>query len=116
MAKTNSKKEKPLTLTDLVNYNQEVLFPYLGENFITKKYLDKKLDEKLDKKLDEKLGALTKLDDIVGKLDKLIEEKEVGKYQDKKQKTILEIHNKSLERGKVLTPAESSQIAKLEFF
>ena len=108
MAKTNSKKEKPLTLPDLANYNQEVLFPYLDENFVTK--------TNLNEKLDEKLKNLTKLDDIVGKLDKLLGEKEVEKYQNEKQKTILEIHNKSLDRGKILTPEESSQIAKMSFF
>lgn len=102
------RKEKPLTLTDLVNYNQEVLFPYLDTNFVTK--------TNLDEKLDEKLKGLSKLDDIVGKLDKLLTEKEVEKYQDKKQKAILEIHNKSLERGKILSSEDSSQIAKMSFF
>jgi uncharacterized coiled-coil DUF342 family protein len=37
--------QKPLTLNELAKYNQEVLFPFMQENFVTKKELDEFKDE-----------------------------------------------------------------------
>lgn len=37
--------QKPLTLNELAKYNQEVLFPFMQENFVTKKEFDDFKDE-----------------------------------------------------------------------
>ena len=100
-----NKKEKPLTLTELVNYGHEVLFPYMDETFVKKNEF-----------LEFKDKTLTGIDNINGKLDILLTEKDVKHYQDKKHKKISEIHNETLERNKLLLPQEANQIAKLEFF
>ena len=36
--------EKPLTLNELAKYNQEVLFPFMKENFATKKDVENLID------------------------------------------------------------------------
>jgi len=72
--------EKPLTLNELAKYNQEVLFPFMKENFATKKDVENLIDIVATKEelrgLEERLVG--KLDLIDKKLDKVdVIEKEV---------------------------------------
>lgn len=41
---TRKNNEKPLTLRELAKYNQEVLFPFMKENFATKKDMENLID------------------------------------------------------------------------
>ena len=59
---------------------------------------------------------LTGQDEILDKLNALLQEKTTGDYQDKKQKRVLFIHNESLKRNKILSSKELEDITKLEFF
>lgn len=55
-------------------------------------------------------------DGILEKLGLLLQEKTVGDSQDKKQKTVLEIHNRALKEHSILSPQDVEKVAKLEFF
>ena len=55
-------------------------------------------------------------DEIMEKLDILIQEKTIGDEQDKRQKKVLEIHNNALRKTKVLSEKEASEIDKLRVF
>lgn len=106
------KKQESLTLDGLVKYNQEVLFPYLKETFAGKKEFVGFKKEMTD----FKNKNLTGQDEILQKLNILLDEKSVKDYQDKKHKTVSEIHNRALKEHKILSPQEVAQISKLEFF
>jgi hypothetical protein len=59
---------------------------------------------------------LTGQDKIFKKLDSLLQEKTVGDEHDKKEKKILEIHNKVLKEHNILSSQEAEQITSLNFF
>lgn len=80
--------EKPLTLNELAKYNKEVLFPFMKENFSTKKEIEylidivatkdelKGVEEKLsgvEKRLGEKLDIIDKKLDKVNSIEKEVE-------------------------------------------
>ena len=112
MAKDKTKKQKPLTLGGLVEYNKDVLFPYLKETFVGKKdFADFKKEM-----TDFKNENLTGQDKILKKLDILLTEKDVRDYQDKKQKKLLAIMIKSLREHNILSSKELEEITRLEFF
>jgi len=73
----------------------------LGEVFATKEDFNKIMDGQ---------------DEIVGKLNLLLEEKTIGDAQDKRQKKVLEIHNNALKKNKILSENEVSEIDKLRIF
>jgi len=89
--------QKPLTLNELTNYNQKVLFPFLEERFLTKKEFElfKKIDfSELKKDVDRlrddlqnfKNQSLANQDKMLKKLDLLLTEKKVREYQEDKEK------------------------------
>ena len=98
-------KEKPLTLNGLIEYNKEVLFPFLKETFVGKKEFRKFKNDMIDFK-----------DEALEKLGNLTQEKTVGDAQDKKQKKVLEIHNNALKTSKILSDEQASEIDKLRIF
>ena len=55
-------------------------------------------------------------DKILEKLVILLDEKTVRDDQDKRQKKVMEIHNKSLKRNKILLAEETLTIDKLRVF
>jgi len=70
-------KDKPLTLAELTNYNQRVLFPAMEERFVTKNEF-KGLKDEFNEFKNE---SLTNQDAILKKLDTLLKEKTVLYYQ-----------------------------------
>ena len=89
--------QKPLTLNELADYNQRVLFPLLEERFLTKKEFElfKKIDfSELKKDVDRlrddlqnfKNQSLANQDKMLKKLDLLLTEKKVREYQEDKEK------------------------------
>jgi len=99
------KKERPLTLNQLAEYNQEVLFPFMKENFVGKKEF-KKFKNDMTSFKDQ---ALKGLGDFK-------QEKTIGDEQDKRRTEILKIHNEALKRNKILTQAEAERIARSSAF
>lgn len=81
------------------------------------------LDGKFDK-IDEKFTEIDKFreeslkgqDEIITKLDTLLQEKTVGDEQDKRQKKVLEIHNDVLKTGKILSEQQATEIDGLRVF
>ncbi len=55
-------------------------------------------------------------DEIVGKLNLLLEEKTIGDAQGKRQKKVLEIHHNALKKAKVLSADDVSRGDKLQVF
>ena len=102
MAKTI---EKSLTLEGLVEYNKEVLFPFLKETFIGKKEF---------KKFENDMANFK--DEALEKLGNLTQEKTVGDEQDKRQKKVLKIHNTALKKSKILSAAEAIEVDNLRVF
>ena len=95
--KKKKSHQKPLTLNELTNYNQKVLFPLLEERFLTKKEFElfKKIDfSELKKDVDRlrddlqnfKNQSLANQDKMLKKLDLLLTEKKVREYQEDKEK------------------------------
>jgi hypothetical protein len=82
-------KEKPLTLEELAKYNQEIMFPFMKENFVNKKEF-KELKNDL---VSFKDSALKDLGDLK-------QEKTIGDEQDKRKTKVLEIHNNALKSKK----------------
>ncbi len=112
MQTNNSEKQKPLTLKELVDYNQKVLFPFLEETFATKKALNELRNEFNEFKND----SLTNQDAILKKLDTLLAEKTVREYQEKKEKKMWVIIIRALKEHRILSPEELKEIAQLEIF
>ena len=104
--------QKPLTLKELIDYNQEVLFPFLEEKFVTKKEFNNFKKEFTDFK-DETLSTDDK---ILKKLDILLTEKTVREYQEKKEKKLWAIIIKALKEHRILSSQELREIARLEIF
>lgn len=55
-------------------------------------------------------------DEIIDKLNILLDEKTVGDEQDKRRKKVLEIHNGTLKRSKILSEGEASEVDNLQVF
>lgn len=100
-----TENQKPLTLEQFIEYNENVLIPELEERFATKKEFN-----------DFKNESLTNQDKILKKLDILLEDKEIREYQDKKLKQALAIMIKSLKEHQILSSQDLEQIARLEIF
>ena len=86
----------------------------LSEVFATKEDL-KNLSEVFATKEDVK-ELLGGQDEIMEKLEILLQEKTIGDDQNKRQKKVLEIHNHALKKAKILSETEVSQIGKLQVF
>lgn len=76
--------------------------------------VDERLESKADRETTDKI--LTNQDEIITKLDKLLQEKTIGDEQDKRQKKVLQIHNKALKKKKILSFEESAEIDSLRVF
>lgn len=110
--KKQKSNQRPLTLKELINYNQEVLFPFLEERFVTKKEF-----ENFKREFENfKNETLTGQDKILKKLDILLVEKEVREYQEKKYKKLWNIIIKALKEHRILSPKDLEEIARLEIF
>lgn len=101
-----------------MNKDYKELVEYLDEKFIKIDdrfdKIEKKLETKADKEISDKI--LTSQDNIVTKLDKLLQEKTMEEEQDKRKKKAFEIHNNSLKRNKILSAEEVVEIDKLNVF
>ena len=71
---------------------------------------------KKDDIIEFKNEILNGQDEILGKLESLLQEKTVGDEQDKRQKKVLEIHNNALKNSKILSKEETMEIDKLRAF
>lgn len=118
--------QKPLTLNELIKYNQEVLFSALEERFLTKaefRIFKKEFNDfknevsgfKQEFK-DFKNESLTNQDATLKKLDILLEEKEMRQYQEQKHKKLWSIIIRALKEHRILSPQDLEQIAHLEIF
>lgn len=103
MKKNNN--QKPLTLSALAAYNQEVMFPWLQENLVTKTEFK-----------DFKNTTVTSQDKMNKKLDILLTEKTVREYQEKKEKRLWVIVLKALQEHRILSSKELEAITQLEIF
>ena len=81
------------------------------------------LDGKFDR-IDGKFAEIDKFseeslrgqDEIITKLDTLLQEKIVGDEQNIRQKKVLEIHNSALKSNKILSEQQSTEIDGLRVF
>lgn len=69
-----------------------------------------------DEIVEFKNEILTGQDEILEKLDILLTEKPIKEEQDKRQKKVLEIHNKVLKKNKILSKEEILEVDKLGAF
>ncbi|MBU1167891.1 hypothetical protein KKC60_05830 [Patescibacteria group bacterium] len=105
--------EKPLTLSDLVSYNEKVLFPMLETKFekISEEYATKKEMREFENRV------LERLDDIVTMIKPVNQEVTVMRYQrDHKDKKLWKIMVDAMENGKILSDKELNKISKLGIF
>lgn len=100
-----TENQKPLTLDQLVEYNQRILLPAIGEMVVSKKEFN-----------NFKNKIYTDIDKLFQKLDILLEDKEIREYQDKKLKQALAIMIKSLKEHQILSSRDLEQISRLEIF
>jgi len=124
--KNKKEKETPLTLQELADYSQEILFPAMEERFATKSDLNdlrgdmNGLKGKLNTLKVEFKGfrdeTLSGHDQILKKLDILLTEKEVGEYQKTKERKMWLIMIGAMKRSSILTPKELQIITQLEIF
>lgn len=101
----NNKEQKPLTLDALASYNQEILFPWMKENFVGKREFN-----------DFKFKNTTTLDKLLKKLDILLTEKTIGNLQKKREKKFWAIIVKSLQEHQILSSKDLQEISKLRVF
>lgn len=94
-----------------MNEEYKELVEYLDEKF---NKIETKLDNKADKEITDKI--LTSQDEIITKLDTILQEKTIGDEQNKKQKKVLEIHNSALKSNKILSEEQSTEIDGLRIF
>lgn len=73
--KAKETRQKPLTLNDLVNYNQKILFPMLKSQFVSQSDFN-----------DFKNDTTNNFDSVLKKLDTLLDEKKVREFQEEKHK------------------------------
>ena len=131
--KTLKSQNLPLTLETMVDYNQKVLFPFLKETFLTKnefnnhktefnilkedvKGIKTEVSELKDEFKEFKNTSLTNFDAILKKLDIVITEKEVKKYQREKDKKMWLIIIKALEEHDILKQKHLTEITELGIF
>jgi len=105
MKNKKNKNQAPLTLEGLASYNQEVLFPFLKDNFASKKELTEFKNE-----------TITNFDRVEKKLDILLDEKEARQYQDEKQRKLWLVIIKALKKHNILSSEELEKISRLEIF
>ena len=112
--------QKPLTLDQLAEYNREVLLPAFDNRI--NKILDVKIDDLKETFISKdefnrfKDEALTNMDAMLKKLDILIEDKEIRKYQEEKEKKLFAIMIKAMKEHSILSQKELEEIARLEIF
>ena len=123
MEENRNQKQESLTvktfLDTLVKYNEEVLFPFLDERFVTKTEFQGLKTEfhGLKTEFHEfKDESLTGQDKILKKLDVLLDEKEVRQYQEEKAKKMWAIVIRALKEHSILSSKELEEIAQLEIF
>jgi hypothetical protein len=78
--KKKKSNQKPLTLDELIEYNQKVLFPFLEEIFLTKKEFQEFKNKEFQGFKNE---VLTNFDTIQKKLDVLLTEKTTRYHGDR---------------------------------
>jgi len=105
-------KEKPLTLSELIKYNQEVVFPFMQENFAGKKDFEEFKNDMTEFKND----MLGFEDKALEDLEVLKQEKTMRDAQDKRKTKVLEIHNNALKSNKILSSKQSAEIDGLRAF
>lgn len=96
---------QPLTLQILTDYNQKVFLPELKECFTTKNEFS-----------DFKDKIMTNFDKVLKKLDILVTEKEVKRYQREKDKQLWLIVIKALKDHDILDSKHLQKIAELGIF
>lgn len=113
-------EQKPLTLDELVEYNQEVLLPAFDDRMnklLNFRLADLKKDLVIKNEFNKfKDKIYTDIDKLFQKLDILLTEKEVREYQERKQKQLLAIMIRALKEHQILSSEELEQIARLEIF
>jgi len=85
-----------------------------GQTAVILDAVDEKLEGKADKESANKI--LSSQDEIITKLDVLLQEKTIGDEQDKRQKKVLQIHNNALKSKEILSPQETTEIDNLRVF
>jgi hypothetical protein len=103
--KKKKSNQKPLTLDELIEYNQKVLMPFLEEHFVTKKEFQ-----------EFKNQVFINFDAIQKKLDVLLTEKTIREYRERKEKKLWQIIIKALKEHRILSQRDLKEIAKLEIF
>jgi hypothetical protein len=111
--KKKKSNQKPLTLDELIEYNQKVLFPFLEEIFLTKKEFQEFKNKEFQGFKNE---VLTNFDAIQKKLDVLLTEKTIRECRERKEKKLWKIIIKALKEHRILSQKELEEIAKLEIF
>jgi hypothetical protein len=105
-----NKNEKALTLSQLVEYNNEVLFPALEERFNTFATKDDLKNYATQNSVNELLVGQA---EILKEIRDLKGEKTIGDAQDKRRTDVLKIHNKALKKNKILSKEEALQIDQM---
>ena len=122
--------QKPLTLEQLIKYNQEVFLPAIEYRF---NKIDNRLDgidgrldgiddrlDGIDDRLDGMDDRFNKIDNsidyLINQVDKLVQENEIRNYQERKQKEFFAILVKDLKDKNILSKASLEKISKLEIF
>ena len=100
-----NENQKPLTFDNFVRYNKEILIPELKEVFVGKNEFHEFKDE-----------SLTNQDAMLKKLDILMEDKEVRKYQKEKERKFFAIMIKAMKEHSILSPKDLEEIAHLDIF
>jgi len=98
-------EEKPLTLSQLIEYGEKSLIPQLEEKFVSKREFSE-FKDKIYKDIDY----------LIEKVDKLVENNEIRNYQEDKEKEFFAILVKSLKDKNILSQEELEKIAKLNIF
>jgi hypothetical protein len=120
--------EKPLTLSELINYNQKVLLPVIENRFCVVEDRSDRVENRLSNveermsnvenrlsNVENKLGdVMLSFDHVFKKLDILIESKEVRDYQHDREKRLWQIMVDSLKTNRLLTNKQQKEIDDLE--
>lgn len=111
-----NKNQGPLTLDQLVKYNQEVLLPAfdlkienLRGDLVAKKEFSifkEEFNEFKDK-------MYTDIDYLINKVDRLVKENKIRNYQENKQKEFFAIMIKAMKEHNILSSEELQKISQL---